>query len=463
MFDTGYNRVPDVSCMDHTRYLYRIPDTLPDTGYFTGYRIPGVSLSDASMSLCAQFASILYPVGRLVFDVQTDRKGAISYTFLLMFRCFAAYYNKQHWWVADVEKTSNPNESTQWDGNAKFPQRDYMGDPVASGDGPIVRGNDRVIQMVRHPIMNLHEHSVHLVRRIRRELGHYVGKPTRDRLLAMACNPFSATLLMVELASQQVNLRLTAGTDDVKSFVEADFRSMAMDALEEEIRKFCSEIIPDHAVDEEAAADDAGDMISRIRRQMLQKGNPNVSTVEADADPVKATVRKFFNQTFSIHSELFTQTNSVDADFLKSIGTKDEQRLKSWQRIAEVFDVMDWWERVGKVSFPLIYPVACAILALPDSNGHQERTFSAATWMDGKLRKKQSDLTFQMKVLLYKNKEFLEMNRKYAEEEAKKAAEARTKELLRISASLRKEEDIDDEFDDMLSAVEQDSDEEALS
>ena len=121
---------------------------------------------------------------------------------------------------------------------------------------------------------------------------------------------------------------------------------------------------------------------------------------------------------------------------------------------------MDWWERVGRNSYPLIYPVACAILALPESNGNQERTFSAATWMDGKLKKKQSDLTFQMKVLLYKNRDFLERHKHHAEEDARKEAEARTKALLKVSAALRSDDDIDEEFDDMLSACEEDTEDE---
>ena len=79
--------------------------------------------------------------------------------------------------------------------------------------------------------------------------------------------------------------------------------------------------------------------------------------------------------------------------------------VESWLVFAKIFDAIEWRETVGKKSFPLIYNVACLILPLPDSNGDQERTFSAATWMDGKLKKRQSDLTFGMKVLLYKSSE----------------------------------------------------------
>ena len=68
---------------------------------------------------------------------------------------------------------------------------------------------------------------------------------------------------------------------------------------------------------------------------------------------------------------------------------------------------MRWWEEHGKDDFPRIYVIACCILMMPDSNGHQERTFSSATWMDGKLNKRQSPATFEMKNLLYRNMDFM--------------------------------------------------------
>ena len=71
-----------------------------------------------------------------------------------------------------------------------------------------------------------------------------------------------------------------------------------------------------------------------------------------------------------------------------------------------------------------------------------------ATWVDDKLKKRQSDLTFQMKVILTKNDKFLEKHRRHMEEDRIRAAEVRTKELLLESARIRsgnKSEDSDDE------------------
>jgi hypothetical protein len=75
----------------------------------------------------------------------------------------------------------------------------------------------------------------------------------------------------------------------------------------------------------------------------------------------------------------------------------------SW--IASHFDALEWWFHTGKRVYPLIYPpVACAILSLPESNGHQERVFSSSTWMDGKLQRRQNPATHEMKALLYQNR-----------------------------------------------------------
>ena len=118
--------------------------------------------------------------------------------------------------------------------------------------------------------------------------------------------------------------------------------------------------------------------------------------------------------------------------------------------MAQFFDNMHWWENGRCQLYPHIYVAVALVSAMPDSNADQERTFSAATWMDGKLSKKQSDLTFQMKVLLYKNKDFLKNHLKILKEDEKKKGAARTKALLDISCSLRDDEDLEDELEDLL-------------
>ena len=186
----------------------------------------------------------------------------------------------------------------------------------------------------------------------------------------------------------------------------------------------------------------------------------NRSSPVSSSDPVKAQIRSFFGQKFDPRNALQNQKGKLAPGILDEIGSTEDEWLENWELIAANFDVFDWWEKNGRQLFPLIYPVACCILPLPDSNGHQERTFSAATWMDGKLRSMQSDITFQMKVILYKNKAFLEQHRRHVRDDQQAAAEERTRELLQYSASLKKESDIDEEMDMMLEAYAAEDEEE---
>jgi hypothetical protein len=91
---------------------------------------------------------------------------------------------------------------------------------------------------------------------------------------------------------------------------------------------------------------------------------------------------------------------------------------------------MKWWEGYGKNDFPLLYYLAILFLPCPDSNGSQERTFSAATWMDDKLKKSQSDATFEMKVLIYKNEDFIRQSKVSMEKRGKELALQATKKML---------------------------------
>ena len=121
------------------------------------------------------------------------------------------------------------------------------------------------------------------------------------------------------------------------------------------------------------------------------------------------------------------------------IGTKKRHWIDNWETIAEVFDVMKWWE-THKNMFPNIYIVACHILASPDSNANQERTFSAATWFDGKLSNRQNDATFQMRVLLYKNEEFINTSKITISEQYKNMARETSVELLKECMAAKQEE-----------------------
>ena len=300
---------------------------------------------------------------------------------------------------------------------------------------------------------SLHPTAQKLIDRLVRELTNYGVEQTNDRLLAMACNPFMATHGMEELdllmafISDNEKYR-----DHIYSVILTDYRQSCMETLEQHIKSDCSLIIPNNDEqqkgnvqnNEDEEAEEVDEM-EELRRKRRARESEKVNSNEDTLDPVQSQVRAFFHQQFDPRSGMPAETHN-------RVGATPEQWLKHWEIIAEYFDIFNWWECVGKSSFPLIYPVAIRILSLPDSNGNQERTFSAATWMDGKLNSRQNDMTFQMKVLLYKNQSFLEDHKKEVLEENKKAAAARTKALLELSTANMKDSDIDEELEGWIDA-----------
>ena len=72
--------------------------------------------------------------------------------------------------------------------------------------------------------------------------------------------------------------------------------------------------------------------------------------------------------------------------------------------------------------------------------------------MDGKLKKRQSNLTFEMKVLLYKNHDFLKRHLTNYRLDKLREAEERTREVLNsrasiVSASSSDADDSDNEYE----------------
>ena len=286
-----------------------------------------------------------------------------------------------------------------------------------------------------------------LIFRIISEFPSYGATPIDDRLLAMACNPFTATVLMNDLAMQSELCNDYA--EEKFQDIGKGIKEKAMELLVKEIRTICSEIIPSSDSAGNSASNSGGadddedemDLVTARRRKRFKQSNDAASTTD---DPVVAEVERFFSQTFDARTVLLGQTNNpVPAPTANKVGATAVEWVENVEKVAECFDVMEWWLQTGRTCYPLIYPVACCILALPDSNGDQERTFSAATWMDGKLSTKQNDITFQMKVLACKNSEFLNEHKGHVEEHYIKAAAERTKKLLMESSKARNVEDAD--------------------
>jgi hypothetical protein len=120
-----------------------------------------------------------------------------------------------------------------------------------------------------------------------------------------------------------------------------------------------------------------------------------------------------------------------------------------------------------KAQFPNIYVIACLILALPDSNGNQERTFSACTWMDGKLKKNQGEGTFQTKCVLYKTKKVRDQIAKHMMEDKalynrqmRKMAREATRNLLQLAHGVDEEDEHspEEESKSEVEAIDKDND-----
>ena len=409
--------------------------------------VKATRLSDEDFFLISQMSSLLYPVGALVKIVQTDRPGAISYTLFFAIRTWVVYLTQKKWHVAETRRSEHPEDISRWDASYNFPPRKYNGTPTTDGaTGKKKNKPNKYIPMTHIMRENLHPTAKKLLERLASEMTAYGAKPTKDRLLAMACNPFTATHGMEELDLWFAYLENNDTYTDLVGLVKlTDYQKTCMDTLEHQIKLDCELIIPNDndrnrerstaVTDNDDTDTEEMDEMEELRRKRAKEREHNEPS-DQDLDAVQRQVRSYFNQQFDPRSGMPAETHS-------KIGATKKLWMKQWEIIVEHFDIFQWWETIGKVSFPLIYPVAIRILSLPDSNGNQERTFSAATWMDGKLNSRQNDTTFQMKVLLYKNQGFLEEHKKEVLEENKKAAETRTKAFLKSSTKEMQDSDID--------------------
>jgi len=261
----------------------------------------------------------------------------------------------------------------------------------------------------------------------------------------MACNPFTATVGMGELAVQNYQLQQSSLSSESVA-IAFDYSNASKNALTVEIKRVCAEMLKKVASEvvgtrrapetEVKDLDMIYEMVSSRARKKAKVDSIN---------PVEDEVNHFFHNEINWNGVLkHSKVAPCPAALLKQIGNKQLDYLKHWEMIANHFEIMEWWESTGKVQYPNIYIIACIILPLPDSNGSQERTFSSATWMDGKLNKRQSDATFQMKVILQQNTKFLDKARIEIMEEHLKAAAESTKKLV-LEAMERRRKEIDGE------------------
>ena len=86
-------------------------------------------LNDDEFWLIAQLSSVLFPICTLVKTVQSDKPGAIAYTFFFTLRTWMVYLTSKKWYVAETRRSEHPEEFSRWDGNHNFPPRTFKGIP----------------------------------------------------------------------------------------------------------------------------------------------------------------------------------------------------------------------------------------------------------------------------------------------------------------------------------------------
>jgi len=168
-----------------------------------------------------------------------------------------------------------------------------------------------------------------------------------------------------------------------------------------------------------------------------KKDNAVVSSLDP-SEQAKRAVGAFMDMDFNAEEELKNQLKRKGKDG-KSI---DWKRVKGNDTlyISSQFDSREWWVKVGRKAHPLVFLVVPAIIALPASNGFQERTFSTCTYFDDPLRQRLKNSRFEMALLLAVNEELL-TGKVPSDEEAKEI-------VKKVVANFDEDIDLDDLFKD---------------
>jgi hypothetical protein len=259
----------------------------------------------------------------------------------------------------------------------------------------------------------------------------------------MACNPLTVHIGFKLLhITQQILIK----TSRLDAHLHVDFKAKAADILRTAISEKCAHMLNggnNTGISETVMPmEEEMDEDNHFEMELQEISETEATTNNMGVDQLGTEVRKFFNKEYD-WTALITSASELPSDLVESPGQQKllVTFLRNWNKIMKNFNIMEWWKN-NKHLYPLIYVVACHILPTPDSNGNQERTFSTATWMDGKLNNRQSDSTFQMKVMSYRNSQFIDDSRLELHEEYKRRArEESLKAMNKATAAREKEEE----------------------
>jgi hypothetical protein len=293
-----------------------------------------------------------------------------------------------------------------------------------------------------------------LIGRMQLESTKYCHAVVDAQVIALACHPLSATLGIQEL--KDLNMFLSKKT--TPGVPVPNWRDKAVAALTKEVKAKLSAKLDDSDSSEEDATsalkDDAVDDDWKEVMEQAAADEPAQNKPTRSGCPVKREVESFFSQTIDWPEQLKTQ--GVAPKIIKAIGGNASMWQVNYELIAANFDVFEWWHREGRQKYKMIFVVACTILTLPESNGRQERTFSACTWMDTDLGTNQAAVTLEMKALLYENRKFIKQVQPHLYGEHKKMAAKATRSMLAIAEAHRAQtgtQPDDEDEDDMIAML----------
>lgn len=380
--------------------------------------------NDDFISVAHVEAVISYSAG-LSKVVQTNNVATISYCALRCYRLTVIYFTKDEWDVADVCEYNN--QTNKWHGNAKFPKRPIS--PKFSVTQSKHKSLNEV-NLIKIKTDDLVDVAQKLVKRMKAECTHYMKDVSRLQLVAMALNPLSATLGLKEMDELSYYLGIvTDSTDNCRNW-KRDCRKATIQYVRKKMAHKLDEDSEEESEDDEPAAN-----VDSAWAKIMRQNKPAPATESEKSCAVTREVDAFLELKINWQTEL--QIQQVSDKVVRSIGDNENAWLNSFEIIAKHFDPFKWWHRVGKLNFKLLFPVVVALLTLPESNGRQERTFSAATWFDTKLGINQLTATHEIKVMLYENRFLVEAVKTHMTGEYSKLAQKATREMIFLSNQIR--------------------------
>jgi hypothetical protein len=142
----------------------------------------------------------------------------------------------------------------------------------------------------------------------------------------------------------------------------------------------------------------------RKLQELKARKLPNSTYSSLNAE-VESAINQFLSQSFEAEAELKAQFERKKID-VKTVDINwDRVKDLDTLYISKHFDLAEWWASEGRKKHALLSCAVPAILSLPASNGHQERTFSTCTHFNDDLRQRLSAEKFEQSILLAANKE----------------------------------------------------------